>query len=210
MVEALNLCRACNFAGNDCCHTPHVIFIGVLEAIKIHQETGLKYSDFLVFTEFDEDQFHEAFDELLPTGKTIALIQHPIDRTCVFFTKNGCKIPHLRPFICRVYPLWYDQEVYKKTGTISLILEDRACPLRDKISEFKSIKEGCRFFGTSEEELKEIFRKAFDHYKMARTYELLFRTLPLDEAFVTIEKCLQTIADADHPFNSEKMLLEVK
>jgi Fe-S-cluster containining protein len=188
--DPYNICRACNFAKNDCCHTPHPIFVGVLEAIKIHQETGMKYSEFLTYTEFDEDQFHEAFEELVPR-KTIALIMYPPDRRCVFFTENGCRIPQWKPFICRVFPLWYEQEIYKEDGTIQLFLEERLCLLRDKILSFTSMDEGCRFMGTSEQEIAQIFRNAFEHFKRAREFEYLFETISIDAAFAEIEKQLK-------------------
>lgn len=192
MSDAYNICRACYFAKKTCCATPNPIFVGILEAIKIHQATGLKYSDFLVYAEFAHEQFLEAFDELLPNRKSI-MFRHGPDHACIFLSEKGCRIPQVRPFICRVFPLWYDQEYYKATGMMDLFVEeDRDCELASKIDSYRNLDEGCQLFlGCSTEELKDTFLKAFEHYEMARAFASLFETKPLDDAFAEIEKILK-------------------
>jgi len=192
MSDPYIICRNCYFAGKDCCHTSNPIFVGIQEAIKIHKETGLKYSEFLVYTSFVEEQFLEAFVNLLPSGKAI-MLRKSEDRACVFLTESGCSIPQLKPFICRVFPVWYDQEFFKETGMMDLFTEeDRDCELAAKVESFPIFDDGCRLFmGDSESELKAIFLKAFKHYEMARHYTPLFETMSLDDAFAEIEKILQ-------------------
>ncbi len=187
-MDPSEICRKCNLVRKDCCHTPHIIFIGISEAIKIHTETGLRYSEFLTYTIFDEEQFREAFDKLIPSGKTVALKQFPPDRRCVFFSDNGCKIPQLKPFICEVFPFWYDQEVFQEEGRIELIIEERDCGLREAILKCGSMDEGCNFMRTSAERVKHTFARAFEHYSMARKFGGLFEECGIDEAFEEIEK----------------------
>jgi Fe-S-cluster containining protein len=189
-MEAREICRNCNLAGKDCCHTPHIIFIGISEAIKIHHETRLGYSEFLTYTNFDEEQFHEAFDELIPSGKTIALKQFPPDRRCVFFSSNGCTIPQLKPFICEVFPFWYDQEVYRDEGRIELIIEERDCGLQEAILKCGSIDAGCCLMQITAARVKHTFAQAFDHYLMARKFGCLFEKYGIDKAFEELEKRL--------------------
>ncbi len=190
MSDPVSCCIKCNSEAKDCCHTPHVIFIGISEAIKIHQEMGLKYSDFLIYTKFDDVQFEEAFSELVPTGKIIALIMRPPNRECIFFTEHGCSIPNCKPFICQVFPFWYDQDIFKEEGRIELILEERDCRLRDKILTFKTIEEACLFTGITRYQLKQIFRDAFEHYRMANIFQDLFENYSIDDAFEMIENQL--------------------
>jgi len=191
MSDPYTICHNCYFAGKDCCHTSNPIFVGIQEAVKIHQKTGLKYSDFLVYTKFAEEQFQEAFAELIPSGKTVAL-RKGTDYGCIFLTEAGCYIPQLKPFICRVFPVWYYQDFYKETGLMDLFTEEeRDCELAAKIESFQIFDDSCRLFmGDSEEDLKQIFLKAFKHYEMARFFEYLFETMPLDDAFVEIEKII--------------------
>jgi len=192
MLDSYNICRACYFANKTCCTTSNPIFIGILEAIKIHQETGLKYSDFLAYTEFAHAQFLDAFDELLPSKKSI-VIRHGPDYGCLFLSEKGCRIPEIKPFICRVFPLWYDQDFYKETGMIDLFVEaERDCELASKIDSYRNLDEGCQLFiGNSEAAIKRIFLHAFEHYEMARAFAYLFETRPLDDAFAEIEKVLR-------------------
>jgi Fe-S-cluster containining protein len=192
MSDSYNICRDCYLAGKDCCHTSNPIFVGILEAICIHQETGLKYSDFLIYTKFAKEQFWEAFSDLLPSGKTIALRKNT-DHACVFLTEKGCKIPALKPFICRVFPVWYYQDLYETTGLIDLFTEEeRDCELAAKIESFNIFDDGCRLYmGYSVEDLKYTFLKAFEHYEMAREFEYLFEEKSLDDAFAEIEKVLR-------------------
>jgi Fe-S-cluster containining protein len=192
MSDSYHICRDCYFAKKTCCTTPNPIFIGILEAIKIHQETGLKYSDFLVYAEFAHEQFLEAFDELLPSKKSI-MLRHKPDHGCIFLSEKGCQIPQVKPFICRVFPVWYDQEYYKETGMMDLFVEsDRDCELAAKIDSYQNLDEGCQLYiGNSEAELKSIFLHAFEHYEMARAFEYLFETRTLDDAFAEIEKILK-------------------
>ncbi len=158
-----------------------------MEAITIHQETGLRYSDFIIYTKFEEQQFKEAFQELIPSGKTIA-IKKRSNGTCFFITEKGCSIFPLRSFICRVFPFWYDQEIYKATGDISLIFEERECSLLSKMLEFNTLEEKCRFLGNTGEEIKELFRISFRHYELANLYQNLFENMNIDDAFEEIEK----------------------
>ena len=189
MSEPQYICRTCALQGIGCCRTPNAIFIAIPEAIKIHQNTGLKYSEFLMFTNFLEFQFQEAFTDLLPSGKTLA-IRHMENDACYFLTENGCRIPHLKPYVCRIFPAWYDQDIYKASGTISLWFE-QPCQLGSRMEELHNMDEACRrFLGTSEQELKEILKNAFQYYALARQFEHLFETMNLDDAFAEIEKIL--------------------
>jgi len=191
-LEPQYICRTCALQGIGCCTTPNAIFIAIPEAIKIHRKTGLKYSEFLMFTDFLEVQFEEAFKELLPSGKTLALL-HKEENACIFLTENGCRIPHLKPYVCRVFPCWYDQDVYKESGNISLFIEEQQCELGSKIREFQNMDEACRqLLGASEQELKEILKNAFHYFEIARRYEYLFESMDLDDAFSEIEKILST------------------
>jgi Fe-S-cluster containining protein len=190
MSEAQYICRTCALQGFGCCRTPNAIFIAIPEAIKISRSTGLRYSEFLIFTDFLEFQFQEAFKDLLPSGKTLALLHKERD-ACVFLTEKGCRIPHLKPYVCRVFPCWYDQDIYKESGTISLFIEEQQCQLGSKMEELHNIDEACRrFLGASEHELKEILRKAFHYYEIARHFEYLFESMNLDDAFSQIEKII--------------------
>lgn len=138
MSDPYTICRDCYFAGKDCCHTSNPIFVGIQEAINIHKQTGLNFSDFLVYTSFAEEQFSEAFAELLPSGKAVMLLKGP-DHGCVFLTEDGCRIPQIKPFICRAFPVWYDQEFYKETGLMDLFTEEeRDCELASKVESFQS------------------------------------------------------------------------
>jgi hypothetical protein len=55
------------------------------------------------------------------------------------------------------------------------------------------------FMGDSEEDLKQIFLKAFEHYEMARFFEHLFETMPLDDAFAEIEKIFNAASNLRPP-----------
>jgi len=192
MLKPQYICRTCALQGIGCCRTPNAIFMAIPEAIKIHQNTGLKYSEFLMFTNFLEIQFQEAFKDLLPSGKTLALI-HKEEDACFFLTGKGCRIPHLKPYVCRVFPCWYDQDVYKESGTISLFIEEQQCQLGSKMEELHNMDEACRrFLGVSEQEIKEILKNAFHYYEIARRFEYLFESMTLDDAFAEIEKILLT------------------
>jgi Fe-S-cluster containining protein len=190
MSESQYICRTCALQGIGCCRTPNAIFIAIPEAIKIHQNTGLKYSEFLMFTNFLEVQFEEAFKDLLPSGKTLALL-HKEDDACVFLTEKGCRIPHLKPYVCRVYPCWYDQDIYKASGMISLWFE-QPCQLGSRMEELHNMDEACqRFLGASEQELKEILKNAFEYFEIARRFEYLFKSMNLNDAFSEIERILR-------------------
>ncbi|MDD1778076.1 MAG: YkgJ family cysteine cluster protein [Candidatus Helarchaeota archaeon] len=190
--EPQEICRTCALQGIGCCKTPNAIFISIPESIQIHQTTGLKYSEFLMFTHFLEFQFQEAFTDLLPSGKTLALL-HKKNNACVFLTENGCRIPHLKPYVCQVYPCWYDQDVYKASGTISLFIEEQPCQLGLNMEQLHNMDAACRrFLGVSEQELKGILKNAFHYYELARRFEHLFESMNLDDAFAEIEKILLT------------------
>ncbi len=192
MSDPYAICHACGLAGKDCCHTPHAIFVGVVEAVKIHKKTGLKYSAFLSYTKFDEWQYIEAFSELIPSGKTLAFIRKP-DGACIFHAETGCQIFDIRPLICRVFPFWYEQDIYKQTGEITLFIEERECGLRSRMLELKTMGECCQFMGNSEDEIKAMLRTLFKHYELARKFEPVFDSLPLDKAFKEIEKQVKTL-----------------
>lgn len=201
--EASLLCRACNLMGKDCCHSPHPIFVGIREAINIHLQTGLKYSAFLIYTKFDDDQFLEAFNDLIPSGKIIALKRKgPLK--CVFHTENGCCIPDYKPFICRVFPFWYDQEILRDTGRWELFIEERDCLVRARMLNCQSMEECCQFMGLTEEKVKRIFKGAFEHYELARRFEHYFDTMNMDSAFEEIEKELQRM----EPWTTKKTARE--
>lgn len=197
MSDPYSLCHECGLSGKDCCsNTPNAILVGIPEAIKIHQETGLKYSDFLVWTKLNEQQFQEAFTEVLPNGKTLAF-KRKSNNACVFITPNGCKIFKLRSAVCILFPYWYDQEIYKEKGIIDLFTEEnrefgnKGCALITRLEQFKTIDEGCRFIGTTEDEVKTLMKRALEYFAMTRKYEHLFEAKKLDDAFKIIEKDLE-------------------
>jgi Fe-S-cluster containining protein len=197
MSDPYSICHECGLAGKDCCsNTPNAILVGIPEAVKIHHETRLKYSEFLVWTKLNEHQFQEAFTELLPNGETLAF-KRKADNACIFIAPDGCRIFNLRSAVCILFPYWYDPEVYKENGTIDLFTEenrafgDQGCALIAKLETFKTIDEGCRFIGTTEEEVKALMKRALENFAMTRKYEHLFETKKLDDAFKIIEKDLK-------------------
>jgi len=143
----------------------------------------------MFYTKFGDEQYHEAFEDLIPSGKTIAL-KRRVNGACIFISEMGCRIFHLRSFICRVFPFWYDQDIYKASGELKLFFEERVCPLLSKMAVFKTVEEACRFLGNTEEEVKNLFKQGFEQYELANMFEHLFDTLGIDDAFEEIEKRL--------------------
>jgi len=197
MSDPYSICHECGLAAKDCCsNTPNAIPVGIPEAIKIHRETGLKYSEFLIWTKLNDQQFEEAFTDLLPKGKTLAFKRNP-NNACIFIMPNGCSIFNLRSAVCILFPYWYDQEIYKENGTIDLFIEearefgDQSCALIAQLEEFKTIDEGCRFIGTTEDEVKVLMKRALQNFEMTRKYEHVFERKDLDDAFKIIEKKLK-------------------
>jgi len=209
MSDPYTICHTCGLSRKYCCKTPHAIFIGIPEAIRIHQKTGLKYSDFIIYTSFSEEQFREAFVDLIPSGKTIAL-KRKQNNSCVFHTDDGCRIPYLKPSICTLFPFWYEQEIYKHTGTIELFVEERECDLIVRMSQFKTMDEKCRLVGCSEVAVKELIKKLFENVEIFKIFENLFEIKDLDTVFEIIEKQYNSIKETPSPSVFKVVPLEAK
>jgi Fe-S-cluster containining protein len=164
--------------------------VGIPEAILIHREMGLKYSEFLQYTKLSEVQFQEAFTELLPSGKSLVFRRRE-DRACCFASENGCLIFQIRPIICRLFPYWYEQDVYKQKGTFEFFLEERECQLISKLAEFENIEDAFDFIDTSVDQMERYFKKCFKYYEMSRQFHALLNTTDLDEAMAKIEHELE-------------------
>ena len=209
MVESVNYCIACNLKGIDCCNTPHQIIIGIKEAMKIHKETALKYSDFIGYVNLGKEQFEDAFIDLLPNGKSLAM-KRAFKGACYFFTENGCSIPKMRPKICKVFPIWYDQEVYKMNNSIVLFIEERDCLIGKKMKEFDNFEDACKLFGSSENKLKNYFRNFLDEMDLFRSCEQLFESLSLDAAFERIENALTSQDSIQVQIPTEKSIPSIE
>ncbi len=187
MVEVYNSCFACSLIGKDCCHTPHEIIIGAIEAIKIHNKTGLKYSQFLHHIELNDKELEEGFLDLIPSGKVL-VIKRNTDRSCFFLKENGCSIPNLKPTVCKVFPLWFEQQIYQSQHEIELFIEERECFLRSELLKFQSLEEGCCNFKINLKEIREIFLKLIEDFKTYLKYHYLFELMDVDSAFKEIEQ----------------------
>jgi len=198
----------CSLTGIDCCNTPHQIVIGISEAIKIHNETGLKYSEFCNYVTLGKEQFEDAFQKLLPNGKAIAMKKNT-KGSCYFFAENGCTIPQLRPNICRVFPIWYDQELYNANHTITLFIEERDCLIRKKMQEFQDFKDACMFVGTTEDDLKIRLIDFIREMESFRSYEYLFESMYLDSALARIQEAMTSHALFQVELPLEKPYLQI-
>ncbi|NHI92921.1 MAG: hypothetical protein EAX96_10505 [Candidatus Lokiarchaeota archaeon] len=209
MVESFNYCYICSSSGIDCCNTPHQIIISINEAIKMHKETGLNYSEFVAFVNLGIVQYEDAFKDLLPNGKALAM-KRCLKGSCYFCTDNGCTISQIRPIICRVFPVWYDQDIYKSNNSLILFIEERDCLIRKKMQEFVNFEDACKFVGTTEENLKNYFKDFIHEMELFRTYEHLFDTLDINSAFKKIEEELlnQNLIHVDTIM--EKVVLQIK
>jgi Fe-S-cluster containining protein len=143
----------------------------------------------VIYTKFGEEQYHEAFEDLIHSRKTIAL-KRRADGACIFISETGCRIFPLRSFICRVFPFWYDQDIYKASGELKLFLEERECLLLSKMAECKTMEEACRYLGNTKEEIKDLFKQGFEQFELANRFDYLFDNLSIDDAFEEIEKRL--------------------
>ncbi|MDD5625978.1 MAG: YkgJ family cysteine cluster protein [Patescibacteria group bacterium] len=131
----MNYLKFCSKCKDNCCclkdDEEGIIFIGILDAIKIKKKTGKDFSEFLDFSKLTSS----AIKKNIEKSYRKMLLDHRLLRmkkkkngACVFLNKLGvCSIHNFRPLICRLYPFDY----YPKKGA-GFFNEIPECPIQVK------------------------------------------------------------------------------
>jgi Fe-S-cluster containining protein len=105
------------------------VFVGLDTARNIKAATGKEFKEFLDYSKLSKEIIDDCRDDTersegrlryaeMKDGKILRLKMHGGD--CIFCKKDLCTIYDVRPFICRMYPYWFE----KKGDKINIILHD--------------------------------------------------------------------------------------
>lgn len=155
-----NICARCHAQGTGCCqlspeHIPFLFGLMHPEIERIAGVTGMKPEDFTV-SDIPPMEFyrhilmlHPLFEATMTTKQRIRLRLQ--DNRCVFLGQNGCLLPvEVRPFYCRLYPVWFDMD------DKPFLLRSKTCLAQNNAI---SIYQVIRRLDTTETHLFSLFRE---------------------------------------------------
>ncbi len=191
MPKTINhdLCLQCSQYRQTCCNfTDHYIPLLIEDMQKI-LALGYKVQDFMVASEFEEDDLSEEEDWWKQSLVKIADKYYQIsilskgEAGCLFLKNGqGCTLGKQRPAICRLYPFWFDKNKQLK-------YQDDFCEAyKQKIS----FEDCMKIMGEKEEDIKEYYAKIrTDFIQKKPKYEQLTKLL-LDKKYDDLEKIIKS------------------
>ncbi len=163
------ICATCHLRGDGCCRIEpgyESFMFGLLpqEIERISLDTGMTSSQFTVTDTPRSDFVKELATwfppqaEILREGKRVRLMTD--HGTCVFLTDEGCSLSKdARPFYCRMYPFWFDQQ-----GNIHLTRSNTCLAQQGTASIFGVMSK----LGVEREELEALWNQYLQLIKSQR------------------------------------------
>ncbi len=109
--ECISLNDFCKYCAAKCCKN-WTIFTTINDVKRIAKYTGLKHSDFSIYSsipEWELNKFQKKGKKhiygLIDNGRILQIKK--IKKECYFLKENRCSIYAIRPLICRLYPYWF-------------------------------------------------------------------------------------------------------
>ena len=185
-----DLCLQCSQYRQTCCNfTDHYIPL-LIEDIQKILALGYKVQDFMVVSEFEEDDLSEEEDWWKQSLVKIADKYYQIsilskgEAGCLFLKSGqGCTLGNERPAICKLYPFWFDKQKQLK-------YQDDFC---EAVKQNISLADCLEIMGEDKIKVTDYYNKIrTDFIKQSALYEKLTKLL-LAKKYEDLEKVLQDL-----------------